>query len=385
MKKKILIFGPISDYGGREIECGFIAWFLSSKYDVSICSTGTITKNSQLFYFNKNQKAFSLKDFLFNHSLMLKIVAFLYYFKNDCKGKVSNYVKNSFAKKFLGYYKKEEIILKELISDCEVVFIIAQLSSGLMSDIIQLAKKSNKKVLFRTTGTITFSDYNFIDFVDCFIHHSYNNASKIKNEKFVVIDQCANNELDLLNIPLSCKEVCNFLVLSRLSREKGVEEIIKLFLRVCSEKDILFIAGNGPLEAYLKTKYEKSDNIKFLGFLNGSNLFDLFKLIDCLIIPSPEETGPLVGIEAMCAGKIMISTRVGAMKERIHGTSNEYWFDYNNFESFKKVFFEVKGLNDTQIKNISTELREKYRKEYSVDIISNKYLSVVEKFLGVCE
>ncbi|MHC0447311.1 glycosyltransferase family 4 protein [Flavobacterium sp. 3-218] len=385
MKKKILLFGPIGDYGGREIECSFIAWVLSTKYEVSICSTGTITKQSQLFNFNKNQKAFSIKEILFNHFLILKIIAFLSYFKNSRKGKVRDYVNNNFARKFLGYDEKVEIVLKELISDYDALFIIAQLSSGLMGDMIRLAKEKNKSVLFRTTGTIAFSDYDFIDFVDCFIHHSYNNASKItKDQKFVVIDQCANSELDLLNISLSNREVCNFLILSRLSHEKGVEEIIDFFLRVCTEKDILYIVGNGALEKHLKTKHENSSNIKFLGFLNGAKLSNLFELIDCLIIPSPEESGPLVGIESMCAAKIIISTRVGAMKERMQGTSNDYWFDYNDFESFKKVFFEVKGLNEAQIRNISAELRNKYKKEYSIGKISDSYLKVVEEVLSVC-
>jgi glycosyltransferase involved in cell wall biosynthesis len=384
--KKILLFGPISDYGGREIECGFIAWVLSSKYEVSICTTGTITKKSQLFNFNKNQKAFSIKELLFNRFLLLRVTAFLCYLKNGCKGKVSNYVKNTSAKKFLAYDRKEGMILQELISDYDAVFIIAQLSSGLISDIIKLGKKQNKKILFRTTGTITFSDYDFIDSVDYFIHHSYNNASQIKkNEKFVVIDQCANNELDILNIPISQRKICNFLILSRLSHEKGVKEIIDFFLRVSSEKDILFIAGNGALEAYLKARYESSSNVKFLGFVGGPKLSDLFESIDCLIIPSPEESGPLVGIESMCAGKIVISTKVGAMQERLQETSNDYWFDYNNFESFEKVFFKVKDLNEEQVRTISTELRGKYKKEYSIDTISNEYLKIVEKTLRICE
>ncbi|WP_162789258.1 glycosyltransferase family 4 protein [Flavobacterium fluviale] len=384
-KEKILLFGPIADYGGREIECGLIALVLSSKYEVSICSTGTITNKSQLFNFNKNQRVFSIKELLFNRFFILKIAGFLSYFKNTCKGEVSNYVKNYFAKKFFQYDEKVEIVLKDLISDFDAVFIIAQLSSGLVSEIIQLAKKDNKKVLFRTTGTITFSDYDYIELVDCFIHHSYNNASRInKSKKFAVIDQCANNESDLLNIPLSQRQVCNFLILSRLSQEKGVEEIIDSFLKVSSERDILFIAGNGILEIYLKTKYKNSRNVKFLGFLSGSKLSDLIKSVDCLIIPSPEESGPLVGIESMCAGKIVISTRVGAMEERLQGTSNDYWFDYNDFKSFEKVFFEVKDLKELEVKNISIELRRKYIEEYSIDIISNKYLKIVEETLGIC-
>jgi glycosyltransferase involved in cell wall biosynthesis len=288
----------------------------------------------------------------------------------------------------LGYDKKVQIVLDNLIKDYDAVFIVAQLSSYLVSDVIQIAKSKNKKIFFRTTGTIIFSDYDFIDSVACFIHHSVNNASKIekaKNHKYVIVDQCAYNEINLLQISTSNKEICKFLILSRLSQEKGVDEIIDFFLRVCSENDILFIAGNGVLENDLRIKYKESKNIKFLGFVNSSNLSDLFGMMDCLIIPSPEETGPLVGIEAMCAGKIIISTRVGAMPERMMGTLNDYWFDYNNFESFKKAFFDVKGLNKMQIKKTSESLKEKYQKEYSIHEISEKYLNIVHNILNQCE
>jgi len=385
MKKKILIIGPINDFGGRELESGFIASVLSSKCEVSICTTETVTDKSQVFDFNKDLIVFSVKELLFNRYWIIKLLAFFSFFKNSCKGKASNYVNNALAKKRTDYDKKVQTVLEELVSDYDAVFIIAQLSSELVNDVIRIAKSKKIKVLFRTTGTIGFSDYEFINSVDCFIHHSVNNADKIvktKNHKFTIIDQCAYNEKDLLNIPITEKEISNFLILSRLSPEKGIEETIDFFLRVSSQKDMLFIGGNGVLESYLKTKYEKSENIKFLGFLNGTDLSDLFKVIDCLIIPSPEESGPLVGIESMCAGKIVISTRVGAMHERMQETLNDFWFEYGNFESFKKVFLEIKGLNDSEVRKISTSLRGKYIKEYSIQEIGNQYLRVITEVYG---
>lgn len=388
MKKKILLFGPIGDFGGRELESGFIASILSKKYNVTLCSNGTISQKSQVFDFDKNLNVFSVKTLLFDKYWVIKLFACFSFFKNFCKGEASSYVNNAIAKRFFDYNKKVKTILDSLVNDYDAVFICAQLSSELVGEVIRIANGKNKKVLFRTTGTITFSDYAFIDLVDCFIHHSVINANKIekvKNHKYVIVDQCAYNELNLLKIPASNKEICKFLVLSRLSPEKGVEELIDFFLRVCSENDILFIAGNGILESDLKIKFEESKNIKFLGFVNSSNVSDLFGVIDCLIIPSPEESGPLVGIESMCAGKIIISTRVGAMQERMIGTLNDYWFGYNNFESFKKVFFDIKILNSLQIKKTSESLREKYKKEYSIHEIGRKYLNIVNKTVNSCE
>ena len=388
VKQKILLFGPIGDFGGRELESGFIASVLSSKYEVTICSTGNISKKSQVFDFNKNQRVIGVKELLGSRFFDLKLFAFLSFLKNGCKGKVSDFVNNSFAKRFLDYDRKAQIVLEHLIIDFDAIFVVAQLSSGLVSDVIKLAKSNNKKVLFRTTGTITFADYDFINSVDCFIHHSQNNVKQIENKrkhKFVIIDQCAYNEIDLFKIPTSNKEINNFLILSRLSVEKGVTQIIDFFLRVCSQDDVLFIAGNGILENDLKIRYIESRNIKFKGFVNSSNVSELFEEIDCLIIPSPEESGPLVGIEAMSAGKVIMSTRVGAMEERMKDTLNQYWFDYNDFESFKGVFGKVKRMDKIQIHNLSKNLKERYKEEYSIYKIGNNYQNVIHKVLDQCE
>lgn len=384
-KQKIVIFGPIGDFGGRELESGFIASVLSTKYVVDICSSVLITKNSQVFDFNKKQKVIGIKELLFTHFIILKLVALLSYVKNRFKGNVNDYVNNAFAKHFLNYDKKVQIVLENLINDYDAVFIMAQLSSYLINDVILIAKKLNKKVFFRTTGTITFSGYDFIDSVDCFIHHSVNNANKIEKIKchnYVIIDQCAYNEEALLKIPFVENNISNFLVLSRLSPEKGLEQIINFFIKIASENDILYFAGNGILEEELLTKCRNLNNIVFLGFVPNLELPVLLKKIECLIIPSSEESGPLVGIECMCAGKVVISTKVGAMPERLLGTFNQFWYKYDDFESFKNVFLEIKSINKINIKKTSEDVRNRYKDYYSINNISIQYLNVVNKSLN---
>ena len=385
-KKKILIFGPIGDFGGRELEAGFIAHTLSFKYDVAVCSSSSLTNKSQLFNFKKDLIVFTVNDFIYKKYCSIRFLSFISYLKNKKRGIVSHYANNGIAKKYFSYTKKRLAVMGQLLPKYDLVFICAQLTTGLMAEVIQIAKENNIKVVFRTTGAIGFSDYDFIDLVDCFIHHSVNNANKIQMKKkhnYVVIDQCAYSEKDLLKIQSlhSNDEIRKFLILSRLSPEKGVEEIIDFFLKVCAGDDVLFIAGNGVLECELKNKYQKSRNIQFQGFVNSVDLSNLFRRIDCLIIPSPQESGPLVGIESMCAGKIIISTKVGAMEERMQNTLNDYWFDYGNFESFKNVFFKVKSLSKAQVSIGSLTLKEKYIKEYSIESIKNRYLGVIDNIL----
>ncbi|WP_264566713.1 glycosyltransferase family 4 protein [Flavobacterium sp. N3904] len=359
---------------------------MSSKYVVDICTTGTITRKSQVFDFNKEQKVYEIKALLFHQFFSLKLLAFFSFFKNGRKGKVSDFVNNAFAKRFLDYDEKVKIVLEHLIKDYEAILIVAQLSTGLVGDAIKIAKNINKKILFRTTGTITFSDYDFIESVDCFIHHSQNNAKQIENKrkhKFVIIDQCAYNEIDLLQIPLVNHEVKKFLTLARLEKEKNVDEVIKAFLKVKGDDDVLYVVGDGTEIQNLKKIAKNEKSVIFTGFIKNHDLHQYFSEVDCIIIPYYKfETGPLTGIEAMASARIIISARTGAMPERMKGTMNNFWFDYNNFESFKKVFLEVKSLNEIQINEISKNLKEKYKMEYCLSKIGNDYLKVVSKFLN---
>ena len=46
LKNKILLIGPIGDFGGREVEVNIIARALENDFNVSILSTGYMTADS---------------------------------------------------------------------------------------------------------------------------------------------------------------------------------------------------------------------------------------------------------------------------------------------------------------------------------------------------
>ena len=382
MRKKILLFGPISNFGGREIETGFIASVFMSKFDVEICTTESISNKSQVYDFNKNIKIHSIKGLMYKKYFIIRALCFMSFFKNLFRENISHYANNYLAKRFFNYENKTKIILEEILPKYDVVFICAQLSSALISDVVRIAKKSNKKIIFRTTGTIENIDYDFIESIDCFIHHSQENANRIEKfikHKYTIIDQCAFNEHELLKLPFSKNDKNNFLVLARLSPEKGVEELINFFLMASSENDFLYIAGSGVLENYLKDKYGESQRLNFLGFVDSTKISDLFANNDYIIIPSFQESGPLVGIEAMAAGKLIISTKVGAMSERLNETLNNFWFDIDDYNSFKILFDKLKVIDSSTKELISKSLKEKYIKSYSIETISMEYINLIDK------
>ncbi|CAM2837037.1 Glycosyltransferase involved in cell wall bisynthesis [Flavobacterium succinicans] len=379
MEKRILIFGPIGDFGGRELESGFIASVLSSKFDVAICSSGTISEKSQFFDFNKGLNVFSVNQLLFDKYWIIRILAYLSFLKNKSKGIISSYSNNLIIKRFFNYEKKTQIVLDELISDYDLIFICAQLTSGLIDEVIKISKDKGKKVIFRTTGAITEIDFAFITEVDCFIHHSLNNAKRIEDYKphrYEIIDQCAYHERDLLKIPILKSNVKTFLTVSRLVKEKNIDVIIKAFQKSKRAGDRLFVIGDGLEYDNLLKIAAVDEDVIFTGLVSNADLYKYFSFADCVIISYFElETGPLTGIEAMAASRLIISSRTGAMQERI--PFNNFW--HNNTESdIVEQINLVKQLNNVEIFEMSKNIRNRYLQEYSLKNIAHKYLDIVE-------
>lgn len=382
MKKKILLFGPFGDFGGRELEVSFISSVLFSKYEVDICTSDFVTPQSQLFDFNKKQRVFSLKELLCKKYFIINILSFLSYVRNFFKGDLCSYANNFVAKRYFNYEKKTIVILEDLIPEYDLVFICAQLCSLLVNEVICIAKASNKKVIFRTTGAIVDIDYVFINEVDCFLHHSLNNAKRIENYKkhnFVIIDQCAYNEKKLLEVPYLEDNAKTFLTLSRLVKEKNIDVVIKAFQKSKRVGDRLFVVGDGLEYDNLIKIAPKDDDVIFTGLVSNTDLYKYFLLADCVIISYFEfETGPLTGTEAMAASRLIISSRTGAMQERI--PFNEFWYN-NTVSDLVEQISLVKQLNKAEVFEMSKNIRNRYLQEYSMKNVAQKYLNIVETVL----
>jgi len=388
-KKKILLIGPIGDFGGRELEVGFIASALNKEYSVKICSTGYFTQQSQVFDFVTKKQMFSLAKAVVDKYFFIKLVAIVAYFRFGFKYSIPYFFNNKINKKYGAVAYKTTQILEGLIIENDAIIICAQLSSNYLKSIIDFAHLKNIPVLFRTTGTIDNNYSNhlnskliWLEKVTAFIHHSKTNAMKLssmQNYIYEVIDQCAYNEKELLACSNKKSEISNFFVLSRLSREKQVDRVIKAFNTIGQPTDYLHIYGTGAELVYLKQLAKNNSNVIFYGHISHAQSHELFYKYDCLIISSSEEAGPLTGVEAMAGGMPLISTKVGAMPERL--LNYEFWYDGSQ-EQLELKMQKIKELSSSAVTSISKNVRQRYIEEYSIEAIKNKYRNLVETTLS---
>ncbi len=384
--KKGLIIGPISNSGGREVEVNIILKAIQNVFKVKVLSTSYITNDSFALQDIKNPKFSSLDIILYKKHIFIKVLSQISKSINRGNKKNYGYVNNSFVKKIINlekYYLKE---LKSQIDQVDFVILCVQLTSKYLPDIINYCYKNNIKTFVRTTGTIRqidLKDYIFLKKVTLFIHHSISNANNLNSQlnlPYTIIDQCALTEDDLLKISLSItNNNITFGYLGRLSPEKGINELTNYFI----DKDLNFVfAGDGMLKDSILRKVNNNPKIQYLGLIKSNKIVDFFNMIDVLIIPSFEESGPLVGLEAMAAGKIIISTKVGSMEERLINIDNPFWFQIENLNTLDYQISLILNKSTDELLKIKKLIRQRYIDEYKFEEISKKYISTICNYLN---
>lgn len=382
MKNKIQIYAPLSKYGGREIETAFIASVLEKKYEVVLTSLGNYYEDSDLKYIEKTISFNSLNKKIYEKNLLVKTTIDLISFLK--KKNMPNHfrISNGLIKRIYNIEKKKLKILQDEIKVSNLIFICAQLSTNYIQKIIQMSKENNIPVILRTTGTIKQKkNMDWCLDVKKIIHHSEANAKILENRistNYEIIDQCSLSERKLLSSRKTSKKINNFLVVSRLTEEKQIDRVIMAFNQVSDEKDLLIICGEGPLDDYLRDLAKMNNRIIFKGFINNSKIDTVFKEADCFIISSREEAGPLTAIEAMAAGKVIISTKVGAMQERFNNLC--FWYD-GSVSGLKQKMKMVKKMDHQAITERYYQMRNLYLNNYSVKKITNQYLKSVSNLI----
>lgn len=381
-KKNITIIGLIDNIGGREIEARSIINALSKYYNVRVVSLFFMTKDSEAIKGLQCNWTNIYKE-LNNANILLKLISLL--LKTVRRRKQPSYflVDNKLSRKFFNLPKLKNKLLKNEIKNTDAILYCGTLHLHALNEMIRCCNQLNKPIVLRTTGKIKSINNTFktiIPIVDVTLVHSMQNSTLLKEyhpKNITVIDQTSLQEDNLLALPIEKKDHLTYGYLGRFSKEKGIIELLKVFNTL--EKKLI-IAGSGPLRNEMNPLLSK--NITLLNTISPERISDYFKKIDVLIIPSYEEAGPLVGIEALAAGKIILSTKVGAMEDRLENTENSFWFNINEEHTLINLIKLLSLMSPDQIKEIRNKNRMHYIKNYSVSKISKNYVEVFNKLLS---
>lgn len=137
----------------------------------------------------------------------------------------------------------------------------------------------------------------------------------------IVMDINDVNEICDYKISNLKDDSLNLLFVGRLDENKGIINLIEAFLKL-DKSFTLHICGQGPQKEEMLNLIKNKDNIIYHGMLSQKDLYDVYKKVDVVVVPSIwNEPFGLVVIEAMINGCPVIGSQFGGIKEIIDYTN----------------------------------------------------------------
>ena len=128
---------------------------------------------------------------------------------------------------------------------------------------------------------------------------------------------------------------------AKLQPWKGPSDLLEAFARANVPESYLVFAGDGPLRNTLEAKASElgiAGCVRFLGFLNQSQLPSVYSASDVLLLPSYYEPFGLVVNEAMlCGCPAAVSDRVGAKYDLVQEGETGYIYPAGDIDALAAV------------------------------------------------
>lgn len=117
---------------------------------------------------------------------------------------------------------------------------------------------------------------------------------------------------------------------AKLQPWKRPGDLLDAFAEANISNATLVIAGEGPLRAKLEEQAKTlgiAERVRFLGFVNQSQLPAVYTSADLMVLPSEYEPFAVVVNEAMCCGcPVAASDHVGAARDLVAPVEREFVF-----------------------------------------------------------
>lgn len=147
------------------------------------------------------------------------------------------------------------------------------------------------------------------------------------------------NGVDTAEVEVSMRDEGYVLYLGRLSKEKGVETLLRAH-EAAGTWDLV-VAGTGPLADGLKMRYR---NARFVGQLSGEALKATIGGASVIVVPSEwYENCPMSVLEAMAYGKPIVASRMGGIPELVVEGETGLLFEPGNADELQRHLSRLMG------------------------------------------
>jgi 1,2-diacylglycerol 3-alpha-glucosyltransferase len=149
-----------------------------------------------------------------------------------------------------------------------------------------------------------------------------------------------------------------FLFVGRMIPEKNLLLLLKAYQKYAESQERweplwhLVLCGHGPEEEKIKTAVQNlpggiQHKIRLLGHVDQPEVFDLFSVASCFILPSFSESWGLVINEAMACGlPVLVTNRAGCAKDLVQENENGWTFNPLDARELESRLIAMSNLDD---------------------------------------
>lgn len=178
-----------------------------------------------------------------------------------------------------------------------------------------------------------------------------------------------------------------FLMLTRLTVEKGVETVLDAMARLPADLPVeLAIAGKGVLEDKVREAAAADPRIRYLGFLDGPAKADALARAGHLLLPSLwYENAPVTIIEAAAYGLGLVGSDIGGIPEFVEPGRTGFLFPPGDAGALATIMTRLARDPDALplLPDASAALAQRFSLERMIDDYERHYLDLTGAGMAV--
>jgi glycosyltransferase involved in cell wall biosynthesis len=171
-----------------------------------------------------------------------------------------------------------------------------------------------------------------------------------------------------------------WLSVGRLHDQKDHASLLRALARLTPLRPTLAIAGDGPLRESLETlaaQLQIDPPIRFLGL--RTDVPDLLRAADGLVLSSAWEGSPNVILEAMAAAVPVVATEVGGVPELVRTGETGVVVPPRNTYALAEAMRSLMTLPAAERQVLGARAREVVEREHSLDAMRTSWFATLER------
>jgi len=265
-------------------------------------------------------------------------------------------------------------------SDCPTIVTV----HGILTECAKFGTKPigrwREKVQARITERLVVERAKHVIAISPYVTDYYRN--RLRAHIYDVPNAIASTYFEVPRQP----EIGRVLFAGRVSPGKGIADLVQAIrLRPESAKQVV-IAGKSPdadFERQLRTAVMNTglaDRFHFAGLMPEEALLREFARASVLVLPSYQETAPMVIQQAMAAGLPVIASRVGGIPNLIEHNVSGLLFEPGSVEELAHLLMRVQNEPELSVR-LSGAARQIAAEKFSCDLVARATLSAYQKVL----